>query len=863
MMGLYSLLLRLYPASWRAEYGDEMRRVFARRRRDAGGVLGRCALWLETIPDVAGSAMAVQWDVFRQDLRHASRTLRRSPGFAAAAVTVAALGIGATTAAFAIVDHVLIRPLAFPESDRLIKMRETDPKGLGMNETSPANYRDWKAMSRSFTSMGAYRILSVNLSGGPGDPERVDGASMTSEILPMLGVQPLIGRFFSDRDDRDGAPGTVVLSYGLWQDAFGGDPEIVGKNVKLDEEAYTITGVMPRSFYFPNRQARLWTPMRFAPFHFVERRDTYIFALGRLRPGVSLTQAQAEMRTIGARLAHAYPKEMADVTVAALTLRDDVSQRSRTMLTVLLAAALCVLLIACTNLANLLLARAMVRRRELAVRTALGAGRERLVRQMLTESLLLATAGGALGVLIARIALPAFVRLVPVSLPMPEAPAVDGRLLAFAALVTLGTAIGFGVAPGLRTASDTSEGLREGGRAGVGGRRERLRSALVVAQVACSVVLLVGFGLLARALWRVDAVPSGFRPDHAVTVRTQLPMPRYAEPESREPFYRRVLGEARHLPGVTAAAYTSFLPMVMGGGIWPVEIEGHPEDVARRRMASIRFITPDYFTAMGIPLLEGRGMRETDTPHAPLVAIVSQSFVDRYWPGQNPIGHRFNIGNHDRTVIGVAGEVRVRGLERRSEPQVYLAWQQTDSVSTWYAPKDLVVRSSGDAAALAPALRRIIHDADPAQPLSDLRLLTDIVDDETAPRRSQLAVLGAFGAVALLLAGVGIHGLLAFAVSGRRQEIGLRMALGASRVDILRMTVGGALRLAALGIAAGAAGAIAAGRGLESLLAGVSPWDPQAAAVALGLAVAMTLAGSLIPSLRALRVDAASAMRAE
>ena len=863
-MWFYGLLLWLYPASWRAEYGDEMRRVFAQRRRDAGGPLSRLGLWLETIPDLAANAAAVQWDVVRHDLHHAVRALRRSPGFAAAAIGISAIGIGATTAAFAIVDHVLIRPLAYPAQDCLVKLRETDLRtNGGWNETSPANYRDWKAMSHSFASMGAFRMTSVNLSGGSGEPQRIDAFAMTPEVMPTLGVPPALGRVFAAEDDRQGAPGAVILSYGLWQEQFGGDPGVLGRKVLLDDEAFTVIGVMPRSFYFPNRQARLWLPMRWDASMYEDRRNTYIFGVARLKPGVSVERAQAEMRTIGAQLARAYPKELANVGVSAVPIRDEVSDRTRVALKTLLAAALCVLLIACTNLANLLLARALVRRRELAVRTALGAGRERLVRQMLTESLLIALAGGILGVVIARAALPAFVQLVPVSLPMPEAPTLDGRFLFFAAVVTLGTAIGFGVAPGLRASSDTAGGLREGSRGGIGGRRERLRSALVIAQVACSVVLLVGFGLLIRALWRVEAVDTGFQADHAITLRTQLPMPRYDQPEVREPFYRHVLGEASRLPGVTAAAYTSFLPLVMGGGIWPVEVEGHPQDIARRRTVSIRFVTPGYFAAMGIPLLGGRDIRMQDTRHAPLVAVVSRSFVERYWPTVNPIGRRFNVGNNDRTVVGVAGEVRVRGLERTSEPQVYLSWQQTDNVSSWYAPKDLVVRTTGDPAALVAPLRRIIHQADPGQPIADVRLLSDIVEEETAPRRAQLAVLGAFGLVALLLAGVGIHGLLAFAVSSRTQEIGVRMALGAQRRDILWMTVGGGLRLAAIGIGVGTLATLATGRALESLLAGVPPRDPATAIAAAALALAMALAGALIPAIRAIRIDPASAMRAE
>ena len=376
-------------------------------------------------------------------------------------------------------------------------------------------------------------------------------------------------------------------------------------------------------------------------------------------------------------------------------------------------------------------------------------------------------------------------------------------------------------------------------------------------------MLLVGFGLLTRALWRIQAVDPGFRADHVLTLRTSLPMPQYKDAATRDPFYRHVLDEARRLPGVTAAAYTSFCRSTMGGGIWPVQIEGHPEDVANRRTASLRFVTPGFFQAMGIPLLGGRDVRETDAQSAPYVAIVSQSFVRRYWPGENAIGRRINIGNHDRIIIAIVGDVRVRGLERTSEPQVYVSWQQPDDVSVWYAPKDLVVRTAGDPSSLAGPLRRIIHDADPHQPISDLRPLADIVQADTSTRRVQLAVLGAFGAIAFLLAAVGIHGLLAFAVSSRTAEIGVRVALGAQRRDILTLTVGEGVRLAFTGIVMGMVLAYFVGRLLQSVLAGVSPWDPATFAAAVLLSLAMTGAGTLLPALRALRVDPTTAMRAE
>jgi putative ABC transport system permease protein len=863
MMPFYRALLFLYPSSWRAEYSKEMCAIFQARQRDVSGSVWRLlALWLDTVPDLLINAIAVQWDLVTYDFRYALRTLARSPGFTLAAVAIAALGIGATTAAFTMVNHVLIQPLPFSHPDRLVKLREDDRAGLGRFwDVSPGNYRDWKKMSHSFESMGAYRGLAVNLTGSHGDPEHLEGAALTAELLPTLDVKPLIGRSFSAQEIREWAPGTVILSYGLWQDRFGRDLGVLGQVIHLDNVPYTVIGVMPKSFYFPSREAQLWTAMRFAPADFVDRTDTYIFPIGRLRPGVTRENAKAEMSTIAAQLARAYPKELAQVQIAVNDLRDDVSSRARLMLKVLVWASLCVLLIACTNLANLLLVRALVRRRELAVRAALGAGRERLVRQMLTESLTLAIPGGALGLLIAYLALPLLVRLVPVALPISEVPSLEWRVLLFAALVTLATGIGFGSIPATRVGQKNAADLNEGGRSGMGGRRERLRSALVVTEIACSVVLVVCFGLLTRALWRIQAVDPGFRAEHVLTLRTSLPMPRYEKPETRDQFYKHVLEETRRLPGVTAAGFTSFLPIAMGGGIWPVEISGHPEDVTNRRTASLRFVTPGFFAALGIPVLAGRDVELRDSHTAPMVALVSQSFIRRYWPGENPLGHRINIGNHDREVIGVVGDVRVRGLERRSEPQVYLSWQQPDDVSTWYAPKDLAIRTEGDPMAIISSVRRIIRGADPAQPVSDVRSLEEIVEADIASRRAQLAVLGAFGGIALLLAAVGIHGLLAFAVSSRTREIGVRMALGARNADILGQTAGDALRLTAIGIAAGVVLACGAGRLLGSLLAGVRPWDPETLAAAAAVSVIMALVGSLMPAMRAIRVDPTTAIR--
>jgi putative ABC transport system permease protein len=548
-------------------------------------------------------------------------------------------------------------------------------------------------------------------------------------------------------------------------------------------------------------------------------------------------------------------------------MRDDVGPQTRLLLGTLGGAAFCVLLIACTNLANLLLARALARRKELSVRMALGAGRERLVRQMITESLVLAVLGGALGVCVAIAAVPLLSRLTPTNLPIAEVPPTDFRLLGFAALITLITGAIFGLIPALRVSGrgDLS-GLREGSRSG-GGQKARLRSALVVAEVMMSVVLLVSTGLLLRALWRVQNIDPGFRSGGLLTLRTALPLPKYNATLRRVQFYRNVLDDVRRIRGVTSAGYTSFLPMVMGGGIWPVSIDAITVDRRENHAASARFITPQLFEALGIPLKRGRDIEESDTLQRPLVAVVSESFAEKYWPGQDPIGRHFIFGAavaKDRLVVGVVGNVRVRGLERESEPQVYLPYQQVeDGFYGFYAPKDLVIRSVLAPGALMPMVREIVRRADPQEPITDVRTMADVVDEQTASRVLQVRVIAAFAAIAFLLAGVGIHGVLSFAVSQRTPEIGVRIALGARGADILAMILRQGVVLAAAGVVPGVLLAYGAGRSMQALLAGVQPGDLATFLSAAALSAAMTVAGCMLPAIRAVRVDPLTAMRAE
>jgi len=840
-MRFYRALLHLYPASFRAEYGDEMCAIV--KRRDTS--------MLSAALEVFRNAPALHWDILRQDLRYTARTLARAPGFTAVAVLVLALGIGANTAVFSLTDYVLIRPLPFPSPDRLVRLWETLP-GYQHMELSPVDYRDWRRMNSVFEDMGAITTQEVNLIG-QGAPERIKGAFVTGNLFSVLGVPPLLGRPIAPSDDRDGAPRTAVLGYGLWQRAFGGDAGVLGRKVLLDGTPRLVIGIMPPQFRFPNQEVELWVPFAFSEDAYSDRNDNYLNGVARLRNGVSLQQARAEMDVVAGQLRRQYPKELEHTGAGVELMRDEISEQRRLLLVALAGAALCVLLIACSNLANLLLARSLVRGKELAVRTALGAGRERLIRQLVTESMVLSLLGGVLGVLLATLALPLLTTLVP-SLPVSGAPSIDFRVLGFAAILTALTGIGFGIVPALRAGRGDLTGLREGSRSG-GGRKAGLRSVLILAEVTLSVVLLVSAGLLLRALLRIQAVDPGFRSDGVLTLETALPMPKYEVVARRTAFYRRVLSEVQALPGVSDAGYISFLPMVMGGGIWPVDIDGKTLDRSEGHSASLRFITPGFFATLRIPIHAGRNISESDAGDKPYTAVVSESFVRRYWPGQNPLGRHFKFALFDRTVVGVVGDIRVRGLERNSEPQVYVPYQQApDGFLVFYSPKDLVIRASGNPRLLLPAVRRIIQEADPEQPISDVRTLSEIVQDDTAPRSVQVRIIGIFAALAFLLAGLGIHGLLSFTVSTRSSEIAVRIALGAQPRNILNIVLQDSFRLAAAGVVLGVALAYVAGRAMQALLAGLAP---------AALCFLMTLGGSLAPSLRALRVDAITAIRAE
>jgi predicted permease len=859
-MRLYRALLHLYPASFRVEYGTEMEAIFERRRRGASSA-GRLGLWVQTIGDIVATAAAVHLDILRQDVRYGVRALRRTPSFSLTAIAVAAIGIGANTAVFSVTDFVLLRPLPFRDPDRLVKIWERTP-GYPRLELSPENYRDWKRLSNSFSSMGALWTIASNLSTPGTDPERVTGAAITWDLLPTLGVSPRMGRGFTEADDRENAAGTIILSDALWRSLFGGEPDIVGRTITLDDTRYQIVGVMPPDFAFPSRQVEFWRPIQLS-VNDKDRTNTYLTVVGRLEPGVTLSDAGAELNGIAGRLAVQFPDQDKQLAATIMPMRDDVPKQSRFLVLVLSGAALCVLLIVCANLANLLITRAAGRRKEIAVRAAIGAGRERIVRQLATESAMLAIAGGVLGVALAYVALPMLATLAPVTLPTAGEPTVDARVLVAAAVLTAFTAFAFGVLPALRLGREAdAAGLREGARGGA--RRERLRSTLVVAELVASIVLLVGTGLLLQALWQVSRVDPGFQPDHVLTLRTTLPWPKYAPTEKRAAFYESVLGRIRALPGVSAAGYISGLPFVVRGALWSVSLHGQPQGLADSRSVSLRYVTPGFFTTLAIPIRRGRDVSDTDTQKSPFVAVVSESFARREWPGQDPIGQRFTVAFFERTIVGVVQDVRMRGLESEGEPQVYIPYRQiTDGWMSTYAPKDLAIKLSVPPGQIVPAIRQIVKDIDPGEPVSDVRMLGDIVAQETAPREGQLRVLGGFAFIAALLAAIGIHGLLAFGVSQRVQEFGVRLAIGAQPSQVAGLVFRQGVRLALLGLVIGVACAYAAARALAALLAGVSPADPLTFGAVIALVGVLTVIGSLLPAWRALRVDPITALRAE
>ncbi|TMP90751.1 MAG: ABC transporter permease [Verrucomicrobia bacterium] len=799
-----------------------------------------------------------------QDLHYGLRMLVKNPSFTIVAVLALALGIGANSAIFSVVNTVLLRPLPYKNPGRLVMLwEEATHLGFPKNTPSPANFIDWRAQNTVFEAMAAMVERSFNLTG-VGEPERFDGRRVSANLFDLLGVQPQLGRAFRAEEDKPGSR-VVILSNGLWQHRFGGDPRVIGQAVSLNGESYTVIGVMPGSFQFPTRRDQLWVPLAFDAKEAASRGNHFLEVIARMKPGVTLQQAQAEMSTIAARLAQQYPEENLRVGSVVTALQEQVVGDIKPALLVLLGAVGFVLLIACANVANLLLARAAARQKEIALRLALGAGRSRLTRQFLTESVLLAVIGGAVGLLLSIAGLRVLKTFIPDTISQAQAISIDAKVLVFTGLVALVTGIIFGLAPAMQVSHlDINDTLKEGGRDAAGGTRgNRIRALLVIGEIAVSFVLLMGAGLLINSFMHLRNLHPGFRANDLLTMKIPLSEVKYPDKERRSPFYAEVLRRVQALPGVQSAAVAGNLPLTYDGDSMPIGIEGRTDPPPDQRPDVIlRVVGPGYFSTMGIPLVRGRDFREQDKADSARVVIVSEKTARHFWPGENPIGKRLKPGSTNRNIpwieiIGVVKDVRQNDFVSEPKMQMYMPYQQLNS----FAPNALVVRTNVEPLSLAGAVRNAIWAVDKDQPVSNLRSMDEIVSEAVARQRFSMLLLGIFAALAMVLAAVGIYGVMSYSIAQRTREIGLRIALGAQKSDVLKMILRQGLRFVAAGLAIGLAASFALTRVMASLLFGISATDPATFVSISLMLIAVALLASYIPAVRAMKIDPMLALR--
>jgi predicted permease len=821
---------------------------------EAGGV--------ELVKDqVRDARMGAFIDTLVRDVRYGWRTLARNPAFTAAIVLALALGIGATTAVFSVVEAVLLRPLAYRDPERLVVMLHR-----GVNPVAPANFFDWRRQASGFERMGAAESWAPNLTGGD-EAETVPALRMTADVLPMLGVAPLLGRAFLPGEEAPGQDHVAVLGHALWQRRFGGDAGIVGRTIALNGEPYTVVGVMPRAFAFPPfwaTGAELWAPLSLAE-RATSREGSSLRIFARLKPGARVAQARAEMAAITGRLEKEYPGTNRDVVVRSLD--DAVAGDVRPALLVLLGAVGFVLLITCANVAHMLLARAAARHREVALRATLGATRGRLIRQFLTESLMLAVAGGAAGILLALAGIRVLVALSPPNLPRVETVGLDAAALVFVAVVSMATGVAFGLAPALQAARrDVGESLKEGARGSTeGGPRSRLRSLLVASEFALALVLSAAAGLMIRSFVALAAIDPGFDPRGVLTMVVSVTGSKQAEPPRRASFYQELVEQVRALPGVRSASAINHLPLAGDIWGWPFKVEGRPlPKPGESPTAAYRVVLPGYFETMGIPIVRGRDVAETDRRGSPGVVVVNDFLARNHWPGEDPIGKRITLDNPQRdpswlTVVGVVKNAVRSDWAAAPEDEIFLPYLQTqrylERPDTPFSYMTLVVRTSGDASALAPAIRSTVASMDLRVPVSQVQTMEEVVAQSAAGPRFYLLLLGAFAAVAVLLAAVGIYGVMSYSVSRRTNEIGIRMALGAKPADVIRLVVGQGMVVAFAGAVVGLAGALGLTRLMSSLLYGVGASDPTTFLTVSLLLGAVALAASYVPARRASRID--------
>jgi putative ABC transport system permease protein len=802
------------------------------------------------------------------DFRYAVRLLANSPSFSAIAIITLALGIGANTAIFTVVNAVLLQPLPFRDSSGLMIVAEKS--SFPIISTSYQNYIDWRDQSHSFASLEATRGTTITLTGA-GEPERLNARMVTAPLLPLLGVDARIGRTFrADEDRADGTP-VVLLSYGLWQRRFGGASDVLGKSINLDSREYTIVGVLPSGFELL-QPAEVFLPLTPWAATLPDDRNWHpgIIVVGRLKPGVTREQARTGMVIITKRLEQQYPDYNTGTSADVVPLQEQMVQNIRPGLILLLGAVSFVLLIACANVANLLLARAASRGREVAIRTSMGATRGRVVRQLLTESVLLSLAGGLLGLLFAWASLGPLLKISAGTVPQVFSVGLDRSVLVFTILVSVITGLVFGIAPALRTTKiDLRETLNEGSRGSTAGPGQyRLHGSLISIEIALAMSLLVGSGLLLRSFSRMQEVSLGFQADHLLVADLPLSESAYAKPEQRYGFYDRLIERSRTLPGGRAAAAASFLPVSGGGGLIHFNITGHPPKTAHDYVAAgYRAVTANYFETLGVPLLQGRLIRSADNEKSPSVVVINAAMAHVYFPNENPLGKRMQIGatpdNQIPTmeIVGVVGDV-TQGLGLEPKAEMYIPYRQLDQLLPIFQ-MSIVLRTAGDPHLQAVALRSALAEIDPNQPLVKVRTMEDNMATTIAQPRFRTWLIGIFAALALTLAAVGIYGVTSYSVTQRTSEIGIRVALGAQPADVFRILVGEGLRFALIGVAVGLVGALILTRLLASFLYGVSASDPLIFLSVAFLMIAISAAASFFPARRATRVDPMVALRHE
>jgi putative ABC transport system permease protein len=812
-----------------------------------------------------------------QDLKYGVRVLLKSPAFAAVAVIVLALGIGANTAIFSVVNAVLLRPLPYQDPRHLVQVWHVPPAKSfpGMTEfsVSAANYLDWRDQNHVLEQLAIYTYATLNLSG-KGQPESVTSAVVSPNFFSTLRVRPLLGRAIAAGEDQLGHANVVVLAHAFWREHFGSDPKIVGQNITLNQQSYTVVGVMPPRFQMPPA-VQIWTPLAWTDKEKAVRGEHHFGVIGRLNPGIDLKQAQAEMNMISSRLEQQYPADDKGWGAVVVPLREQLVGSVRPALLVLLGAVAFVLLIACANVANLMLAKTLSRRKEIAIRSALGATRVRIVQQVLSETVLLAMAGGILGLLIAHFGVRLISAFLANQLSLSPEINLDGWVLGFTLTVSVLTGILAGLAPALRlTKTDLNEALKQGlSRTDADSGGKRTRGVLVVSEVALSLMLLIGAGLMIRSLWMLRSVDPGLDPNNVLTMTVGIPVPstRFPTPLQQSNFFNDVLRHVRALPGVESAGVMDALPLTGGGSTQPIAIEGRPaQQMADQPEVAVRTISPGYIHSMHIPLLRGRDLNDDDTAERPGAVVISESMAKRFWPNENPIGQHLTMTfspDGPREIVGIVGDVKDSGLDVVDPvATLYLPLAQlsTRQPGGWTSfPMSLVVRTNSNPLSLTSAVTAAVHQVDSELPLLQIRTMQDVVGESLSQQRFNMQVLAVFAGLALLLAAIGIYSVLSYSVKRRVREIGIRMALGAQVRDVLRLILIEGMRPTLIGVAIGLAGALALGRVLSNLIYGVKPTDPITfGAVSLMLAT-VGLFASLIPAHRASRVEPMKTLRDE